>query len=213
MNYIAHHGIKNQKWGVRRFQNEDGTLTEAGKRRYSKGVNRVAKQIAKASEKNQAHQVAYDAIRNGKVKGIKQFNRENPEFQKLVVDAAKKTVSDHRLNREVIDRLKKDGYSDEVLKNPKHPEFLKAYETGRSYAEKIAKEPWYSDPVKEWLKSSQEYESKAHKFLDSLNLDSLKVSSKGTFDLTYNAKDQKIRQSTVQEILALEMLRAAKGHI
>ena len=34
MNYIAHHGIKNQKWGVRRFQNEDGTLTVAGKQRY-----------------------------------------------------------------------------------------------------------------------------------------------------------------------------------
>ena len=213
MVYLVHHGIKNQKWGVRRFQNEDGTLTEAGKRRYSKGVNRVAKQIAKASEKNKAHQAAYDAIRNGKVKGIKQFNRENPEFQKLVVDAAKKTVAEDRLNREVVDRLKKDGYLDEVLKNPKHPEFLKAYETGRSYAEKIAKESWYSDPVREWLKSSQEYESKAHEFLDSLNLDSLKVSSKGTFDLIYESKNNKIRQSTIQEILALEMLRAANGHI
>ena len=31
---IAHHGIKGQKWGIRRFQNEDGSLTEAGKKRY-----------------------------------------------------------------------------------------------------------------------------------------------------------------------------------
>lgn len=31
--YIAHYGIKGQKWGIRRFQNEDGTLTEEGKRR------------------------------------------------------------------------------------------------------------------------------------------------------------------------------------
>ena len=29
-----HHGIKGQKWGVRRFRNDDGTLTEAGKARY-----------------------------------------------------------------------------------------------------------------------------------------------------------------------------------
>lgn len=32
--YLMHHGIKGQKWGVRRFQREDGTRTEAGKRRY-----------------------------------------------------------------------------------------------------------------------------------------------------------------------------------
>ena len=32
--YIKHHGIKGQKWGVRRFQNKDGSLTPAGKERY-----------------------------------------------------------------------------------------------------------------------------------------------------------------------------------
>jgi hypothetical protein len=31
---LYHHGIKGQKWGMRRFQNPDGTLTEAGKKRY-----------------------------------------------------------------------------------------------------------------------------------------------------------------------------------
>ena len=32
---LYHHGIKGQKWGVRRFENADGTLTEAGKQRYN----------------------------------------------------------------------------------------------------------------------------------------------------------------------------------
>ena len=31
--YLYHHGIKGMKWGVRRYQNKDGSLTDAGKRR------------------------------------------------------------------------------------------------------------------------------------------------------------------------------------
>ena len=37
--YLAHHGIKGQKWGVRRFQNPDGTRTALGKKREREGSN------------------------------------------------------------------------------------------------------------------------------------------------------------------------------
>lgn len=33
-NELYHHGIKGMRWGVRRFQKKDGTLTNAGKKRY-----------------------------------------------------------------------------------------------------------------------------------------------------------------------------------
>ena len=35
---LYHHGVKNQKWGVRRYQYKDGSLTPAGKKRYNRAV-------------------------------------------------------------------------------------------------------------------------------------------------------------------------------
>lgn len=36
--YLSHHGIRGQKWGVRRYQNEDGSLTNAGRKRYAEDI-------------------------------------------------------------------------------------------------------------------------------------------------------------------------------
>lgn len=47
-NELTHHGILGMKWGVRRYQNEDGTLTPQGKARLEKKDNKWAK---KNSEK------------------------------------------------------------------------------------------------------------------------------------------------------------------
>lgn len=40
MDELKHYGIKEQKWGVRRFQNPDGTLTSEGRKRYRKELRK-----------------------------------------------------------------------------------------------------------------------------------------------------------------------------
>ena len=44
---LVHHGILGMKWGIRRYQNKDGTLTSAGKKRYSNNDD-----IKEAPQKN-----------------------------------------------------------------------------------------------------------------------------------------------------------------
>lgn len=50
--FIAHHGILGMKWGIRRYQNADGSLTSAGKRRYwsNSNVNDINSFVKKKSK-------------------------------------------------------------------------------------------------------------------------------------------------------------------
>lgn len=81
-NELYHWGIKGQKWGVRRYRNEDGSLTPDGKKRYGKPLIKVKKSV-KAHSKNVKRY--YSDTRPSKVK----------------------KMSDRDLN-EKIERLKKE---------------------------------------------------------------------------------------------------------
>lgn len=46
--YLEHHGIRGQRWGVRRFQNRDGSLTNAGRKRLGYATKGAAQTVSKA---------------------------------------------------------------------------------------------------------------------------------------------------------------------
>lgn len=114
--YLMHHGIKGQKWGVRRFQDAAGNLTAAGKKRYrdyvdtrknQKAYEKDIKKRANADRKEyrSARRNAYGILpRHGRSK------EENKEAETRASEARKKyreSSSEYRYYRD----LKKSGFS------------------------------------------------------------------------------------------------------
>lgn len=94
--YLAHYGILGMKWGIRRYQNKDGTLTASGQNRYSRKMTAKRKAAARktaaakkkaSEEKKRSEEQQKDQPRDVKSmtdEEIRQFlNRRNLEKQYL----------------------------------------------------------------------------------------------------------------------------------
>ena len=126
---LYHHGVIGMKWGIRRYQNKDGTLTAAGKKRYDKEMEKVKEQqkILKNKERTQAKLDKLEAMKKDvadRKKGLKgdqeesvvkkTVKTENPKVKKRIKD-----MSDEELQAK-IDRLALEKrYRD--LMNEKNP--------------------------------------------------------------------------------------------
>lgn len=72
--YLAHHGIKGQKWGIRRFQNSDGSLTPAGRKRYQEIYDEYKEASRNLEEKEIRYNRANDSIKEHELSTREIFN-------------------------------------------------------------------------------------------------------------------------------------------
>lgn len=97
--YLEHHGIKGMRWGVRRYQNKDGSLTPLGRKKYGTKTNFEKVQAAKRAsskdvvKKNKARLKAEENTQKELEKYKKKAGLKDdpPEFDKEAI--RKKTLS------------------------------------------------------------------------------------------------------------------------
>ena len=95
--YLQHHGIKGQKWGIRRYQNPDGSLTTAGRERYFNTT-------AKYNNKKGNYDIEYTFNRKTKRGSIskEQYDSIKKKANKLASEDARYYI-DHYKNMRLSD--------------------------------------------------------------------------------------------------------------
>ena len=174
-NQLYHHGILGMKWGVRRFQNKDGSLTKAGKKRY--GDDSDEQKAKKKSVKDMSDDELNKAIRRAQMED--QYRNLRPEKESagkaFVKTTWSKVVTPALIGAgENFLRKALTQYGDDILKkNPSEMDKLKKEYEKLDLQDKIKKlknkdanETW-DDRLKK-----QDYERKEkQKKLDELDRD------------------------------------------
>ncbi len=108
--YLKHHGILGMKWGVRRFRKEDGSLTAAGKKRYSSDEVKV-----KRAEDSLGKQLASKADARYKewdkttmIKCAKLADELSPQLADAYEQYYQSCIGNQKIRNECFKALRKD---------------------------------------------------------------------------------------------------------
>lgn len=114
-NELYHHGVKGQKWGVRRYRNPDGSLTDEGRRHIYQDKIQKRNSYNKSKEKFKQTKKEY-RLNKREIKRNKELSRY--EKKKLINDQKSKVIESKMKKKQASKNLDRaiDKYNSEVTK-------------------------------------------------------------------------------------------------
>lgn len=104
-NELTHWGVKGMKWGVRRYQNKDGSLTPAGKKRYDKEMSKL-KAEEKVLKNRQRTQAKLDKLEE-KRKDVEALRKGQTPPSAKKAEAPKKPTAREMTDQELFDTVRR----------------------------------------------------------------------------------------------------------
>ena len=114
--YLSHYGIKGQKWGIRRFQNPDGTLTSEGRKRAKAEYKEDNKQAFENGKLATIGDRAYGYAVKGKQRADTKFAKKQTERTKKRKEIADRTEQILKEEKVHYDKKARDHYNELVKK-------------------------------------------------------------------------------------------------
>ena len=204
--YLEHHGVMGMHWGIRRYQNPDGSYTDLGRRHYGYTDRRVERAKKALSKRSKA---AAEAYNSGDQKLIRRTDKKATKALQRYLNAR------DRLGAEIVSNVNDDRNSSIRLQKKLNKLEAKNAQKGGKYSEKIEriKKKKEANDSEGWKRVAAGHTNMAgtQKIIEAANRSGYDVSQSPTWRLVSTPTSRKTAYATNALSTAAIMAARAAG--
>lgn len=195
-NELYHHGIKGMKWGIRRYQNKDGSLTDAGKKRLVSRVQRADKW----DDPDKVARLTNKAFAN--------YKKTSKSYQTALASKNELAKVDNEINKRshaYAEKMVGKKYKD--IRDPS--DHMKYIAAGQTEMRRLAANKEFMNTKITYDKNYSKAYKDAQRYVEKYLGEYGNLALKNPLSVSVNLKTGSARQQTAAERMAIELMRDA----
>lgn len=195
-NELYHHGIKGMKWGIRRYQNKDGSLTDAGKKRLVSRVQRADKW----DDPDKVARLTNKAFAN--------YKKTSKSYQTALASKNELAKVDNEINKRshaYAEKMVGKKYKD--IRDPS--DHIKYIAAGQAEMRRLAANKEFMNTKITYDKNYSKAYKDAQRYVEKYLEEYGNLALKNPLSVSVDLKTGSARQQTAAERMAIELMRDA----